>query len=371
VSAFRFELLAEDPGTRARAGAFHTPHGPFQTPAFIPVGTRGAMKALTAAQLEDTGAQIVLANAYHLMQRPGEDVVRELGGLHAFMGWNGPILTDSGGFQVWSLADLARVDEDGVTFKSEVDGRMLRFTPESTIAVEEALGADIVMPLDHCIEYPAARADVEAAVERTIAWARRCIAAKSRADQALFPIVQGGVFPDLRRRCAEALLALEPQPGYALGGFSVGEKGEEAAPAVRATVDLLPRDRPRYLMGVGHPADFLDAIAEGVDMMDCVLPTRNARHAGALTRTGRLQMRNARFSRSDAPLDEECGCLTCTRHSRGYVRHLAKANEMLAWILLSIHNVTFLNDLARGAREAIHAGRYDAYREEVKSRMAG
>lgn len=368
MTSFGFTLDATDGG--ARAGTLRTPHGGAETPAFMPVGTRAAMKVMTVRDLREAGAGIVLANAYHLMQRPGEEVVRELGGVHRFMGWDGPMLTDSGGFQVWSLAELRRMDRDGVTFKSEIDGNLLRLTPESSVAVQEALGADIIMPLDHCIEYPAEHADVARAVDTTIDWARRAAAARTRADQALFPIVQGGVYEDLRVSCAQALVELDA-PGYASGGFSVGEPSEQTWHVLAATNAHLPADRPRYLMGVGTPRDFLDAVAVGVDMMDCVLPTRNARHKHALTRHGSLRLRNLKHARDPRPLDEECACWTCAHHSRGYLRHLAQVDEPLVWTLLAIHNVAYMLDLARATRTAIREGRFEAFRRDVLAGLAG
>jgi queuine tRNA-ribosyltransferase len=364
---WRYELLGTDGA--ARAGRFHTPHGAFETPVFMPVGTRAAMKAITVAQLADTGAQIVLANAYHLLQRPGPDVVAKMGGLHSFMGWPRPLLTDSGGFQVWSLAQRVTLDTDGVTFQSQIDGATLRLTPERCVEVQEQLGADIVMPLDHCIEYPAPREAVARAVETTLRWARRCVAARRREDQALFPIVQGGVFADLRVECAQAMAELG-MAGYALGGFSVGEPKEVSGPALAAAAAALPADRPRYLMGVGTPADFLDAVAVGVDMMDCVLPTRNARHAVALTRTGPLRLRNARHATDPRPLDERCVCATCRTHTRAYLRHLFVVGETLGGTLVTIHNLTFLCDLAREARAAVLCGRFAEFRAQTLSGLA-
>ncbi len=361
---FSFTLAAQDTPTRARAGTIATPHGSAATPAFMPVGTRAAMKVMTTADLRQAGAGIVLANAYHLMQRPGADVVRDLGGLHEFMSWDGPLLTDSGGFQVWSLAARRAMDSDGVTFQSEIDGKSLHLTPESVMEVQEALGADIVMPLDHCIEFPAGRATVERAVDTTIAWARRSAAAQTRDDQALFPIVQGGVFDDLRLRCAEALVELDA-PGYAAGGFSVGESHDDTWRVLALTNDALPADRPRYVMGIGTPRDFLAAVAAGSDMMDCVLPTRNARHKHALTSRGTLRMRNLKHARDTRPLDDTCGCPTCATHSRGYIRHLSQVDEPLVWTLLAVHNVTFMLNLARRTREAICDGSFEQFRHDT------
>jgi queuine tRNA-ribosyltransferase len=364
---FRFELFTEDP-SGARAGRFHTPHGAFDTPIYMPVATRGALKSLTSAQLEETGATIVLANAYHLAQRPGPQVVAALGGLHRMMGWSRPILTDSGGFQVFSLAERRKIDADGVTFRSEVDGSTVRLTPETALEIEESLGADIVMPLDHCIEHPATRDDVARAVDRTVTWARRSVRAKRREDQALFPIVQGGVHVDLRIQCAQALVELEA-PGYATGGFLVGEPKEQAWEVLRAANGALPRAKPRYVMGVGTPEDFLDAVAQGSDMMDCVLPTRNARHHCALTRNGVVRLKNSRHARDTSPLDPECRCFTCRTASRGYLRHLCLVGEATGATLLTIHNLTWMLDLVRETQAAIRAGRFEAHRQAVKDRL--
>jgi len=336
----------------------------------MPCGTRGAVKGVTIAQVAESGAQMILGNTYHLLQRPGEDVVAALGGLHRFMGWDRPILTDSGGFQVFSLAKRRRMDADGATFQSEIDGSEIRLTPERCVAVQEKLGADVIMPLDHCIEYPATKEAVGDAVKLTVAWARRSVAAKTRAEQALFPIVQGGVFADLRRECAAALVELD-MPGYALGGFSVGEPKDVAAESLAAAAEALPVDRPRYLMGVGDPSDFLDAVAVGVDMMDCVLPTRNARHALALTWNGTLRLRNAKHARDEAPLDAQCRCFTCARHGRGYLRHLFQVGETLGGTLLTIHNLAFMADLARETRAAVEARRFGAFRAQTLARIAG
>jgi queuine tRNA-ribosyltransferase len=368
LTAFGFDLLAAD--GPARRGRLTTPHGAIETPVFMPCGTRGAVKGVTASEVEDAGVQMLLANTYHLLQRPGAPTVAALGGLHAFMGWRGPILTDSGGFQVWSLAERRAMDPDGVTFQSEIDGATIRLTPERCVEVQEHLGADVIMPLDHCIEYPAEKADVARAVALTVEWARRSVAAKRRPDQALFPIVQGGVFADLRQECAAALVELD-MPGYALGGFSVGEPGDVSRPALEATCGALPAGKPRYLMGVGDPTDFLDAVAAGVDMMDCVLPTRNARHAVALTWNGAMRLKNAKHAQDTAPLDPECRCFTCARHSRGYLRHLFQVGETLGGTLLTIHNLTFMGDLGRATREAVVEKRFAAFREETTRRLSG
>lgn len=368
MSAFRYELLAEDP-SGARAGRFHTPHGSFDTPVFMPVATRGALKSLTTAQLEETGAEIILGNAYHLMQRPGEQVVRAMGGIHGFMHWSRPVLTDSGGFQVFSLADRVKLDDDGVTFRSEIDGSSIRLTPERVIEIEEALGPDIAMPLDHCIAFGASRDDVARAADRTVAWARRSMAAQTRADQAVFPIVQGGVHTDLRIACAAALTELGA-PGYACGGLLVGEPKETSLAILAAVCGVLPRGKPRYVMGVGTPADFLDAVRCGADMMDCVLPSRNARHGTAITRNGPVRMKNAAHARDSGPLDPDCVCYTCRTHSRAYLRHLVHVGEPTAATLLTIHNLRCMTDVMRDARKAIAEGRFAAHRKDALARLS-
>lgn len=354
MSAFTFDLLATS--GQARAGVFHTPHGDLPTPIFAPVGTQATVKALTPAQLEEIGAVLVLSNTYHLYLRPGADLIEQMGGLHQFMQWPHPILTDSGGFQVFSLAQMRQIDEDGVTFKSHIDGSMHRFTPEVSIRVQEQLGADIIMAFDECAP-PYDRAYNQQAVARTHAWAERCLKAKTRSDQALFGIVQGGVFPDLREHSAEYLSSLG-FPGYAIGGLSVGETKAEMHAMLEIVNGILPGNKPRYLMGVGSPEDLIHAIARGVDIFDCVLPTRLARHAAAITLRGRLNLINAVFARDLSPIDEQCTCYTCRHFSRAYLRHLFVAREMLASTLLSIHNIHSLLELVRQARQAILEQRY-------------
>jgi queuine tRNA-ribosyltransferase len=324
---------------------------------FAPVGTQATVKSITPAQLEELGASLVLSNTYHLYLRPGEELVAEMGGLHAFMQWPHPMLTDSGGFQVFSLADSRKVDDDGVTFKSHIDGSMHRFTPEKSIAIQEKLGADIIMAFDECAP-PYDRAVNERSMARTHAWAARCLEAKSRPDQALFGIVQGGVFPDLRQASAEFISGLG-FPGHAIGGLSVGETKAEMAAMLDVVNEVLPAEKPRYLMGVGTPEDLVEGIRRGVDIFDCVLPTRLARHHAAMTRSGRLNMMNAEFSRDPRPIDETCGCYTCRNFTRAYLRHLTIAKEMLAATLLSIHNLYTLVHLAGEIREAIVAGSFD------------
>ncbi len=362
-AAFRFALEARDPGTRARAGVIETPHGRVRTPIFMPVGTRATVKGVLPRDLEGVGARIVLGNTYHLAVRPGADLVRRLGGLHRFMGWERPILTDSGGFQVFSLAKLSRLDDRGVRFKSPLDGSEMFLGPEESIATQEALGADIIMAFDQCPGNPCPPAVAREAVDRTVLWARRSRAARRREDQALFGIQQGALDPALRRECTERLLEIG-FPGYALGGFAVGEERGPMFEAIEQAAPLLPEDRPRYLMGVGTPEDILDAVALGVDMFDCVLPTRNGRNAQAFTAAGRLNLRNARFREDEAPLDPSCDCHACGRFSRAYIHHLFREEEMLAGMLASIHNLRFYLRLVEDARAAIEAGRYGEHRRD-------
>ncbi len=362
---FSIELLATDPTTAARRGRFHTPHGPVETPAFMPVGTQGTVKGLTIDQVADTGAQMILGNTYHLALRPGEDVVADLGGLHAFFGWKGPILTDSGGFQLFSLADRTKISEHGAVFRSHIDGSTLELTPERAVAIQEALGSDVAMVLDHVIALPAERDAVADAMHRSIRWAQRSQAAHTRGDQTQFAIVQGGLDVDLRLECAQRLAELNFR-GYAVGGLSVGEPPAEMYRILEAICPALPADRPRYLMGVGRPEDLLEAIGRGIDLFDCVMPTRNGRNALAFTDSGPMRLRNERFKRDTAPLEAHCPCLAC-RHSRGYLRHLFMANEMLGPTLVSIHNLTYYQRLVAEARQAIEAGRFDAFRAEKRT----
>ena len=349
---FKFELQARQ--GRARAGVFHTPHGELLTPVFAPVGTQASVKAITPAQLDELGASLVLANTYHLHLRPGDELVAEMGGLHRFMHWDRPMLTDSGGFQVFSLAENRKIDEDGVTFKSHIDGSMHRLTPEKSIAIQENLGADIIMAFDECAP-PYDRAYNERAMARTHAWVERCIRAKQRSDQALFGIVQGGIFPDLRQASAKFIAGLG-LPGIAIGGLSVGETKAEMNAMLEVVDPLLPEEKPRYLMGVGSPEDLVNGVLRGIDVFDCVLPTRLARHNAAMTRSGRLNLLNAAFTRDPLPIDKNCTCYTCRNFSRAYLRHLIAAREMLSATLLSIHNLHTLLALMADLRQAILAG---------------
>jgi queuine tRNA-ribosyltransferase len=361
-SKFGFELLHEDAGARARTARFTTPHGVVETPAFMPVGTQGTVKGVDSGRLRETGAQMILANTYHLALRPGEQTVAALGGLHSFTGWDGPILTDSGGFQVFSLADRMTLDESGVRFRSHIDGAAVELTPERSIAIQEQLGSDVAMVFDHVVALPNSRDVVEDAMRRSVRWAERCRVAATRDDQAQFAIVQGGLDAELRAESAEKLVAMD-FVGYAIGGLSVGEPPPEMYAALDVTTPLLPRDRPRYLMGVGRPIDLLEAISRGVDLFDCVMPTRNGRNALAFTDSGQVRLRNQQHAMDREPLDPACPCLAC-RHSRGYLRHLFQANEMLGPMLVSIHNLMYYQKVVAEARRAIAEDRLASHVEE-------
>jgi queuine tRNA-ribosyltransferase len=356
--SIRFTITHTDGA--ARAGLLETPHGLVETPIFMPVGTRATVKGVTPDHLEATGARIVLGNTYHLALRPGDEVIRDLGGLHRFMGWHGPILTDSGGYQVFSLTGLRKVTDRGAVFRSHIDGTMLELTPERAVKIQENLGSDIAMCLDECLPGDAPVEKIRDAVRRSILWAARCRDAHSRPDQALFGIVQGGLNLELRRECAESLSQLD-FPGYALGGFSVGESPELMHAALPACAAFLPAQKPRYLMGVGRPADILAAVIAGIDMFDCVLPTRNGRNASAFTMSGTVRLRNAKHWRDSAPLESDCTCYACRNFSRAYLHHLFQVNEMLGPMLLSIHNIAFFLRLMAEIRAAIREGRLTAF----------
>lgn len=356
--SIRFEISHLDGA--ARAGLLHTTHGSVQTPVFMAVGTQATVKGLTPDQLIQAGVQVVLGNTYHLALRPGDELIAELGGLHRFMNWSRPILTDSGGYQVFSLASQRKLDDRGVVFRSHLDGSLFDLTPERAVKIQENLGSDIAMCLDECPPGDASPAQLREAVRRSLLWAQRCREAHIRADQALFAIVQGGTDVALRAECAKALVALD-FPGYALGGFSVGEEMAAMLEALGPTAALLPAHKPRYLMGVGRPQDILQAIARGVDMFDCVLPTRNGRNAQAFTFEGVVKLRNARHRRDPAPLESGCPCVTCQTASRAYLHHLFAADEMLGPTLVSLHNVAFFSRLVAGARQAIAGGTFDAF----------
>jgi queuine tRNA-ribosyltransferase len=353
---FEYHLVANQ--GRARAGVFTTPHGDLQTPVFAPVGTQAAVKALTPGQVDELGASLVLANTYHLYLRPGDELVRKMGGLHKFMQWPHSLLTDSGGFQVFSLAQSRKVDDGGVSFKSHIDGSTHRFTPEKSIAIQENLGADIIMAFDECAD-PYDRKYIEKAMQRTHAWAERCLKVKTRRDQALFGIVQGGVFADLRTASAQFIAFLDT-PGIGIGGLSVGETKEETYTMVDLVNEILPDHKPRYLMGVGTPEDLIEGIRRGVDIFDCVLPTRMARHHSAFCSGGRLNLMNASFSRDERPIDPACDCYSCRNFTRAYIRHLIMAKELLAGTLLSIHNLRALIRLVGGMRNSIIDGTFQS-----------
>jgi queuine tRNA-ribosyltransferase len=367
---FRFELLKTDP-SGARLGRLHTPHGIVNTPAFMPVGTAGTVKGLTQQALEELGVEILLGNTYHLYLRPGHETIRGLGGLHKFMSWPRPILTDSGGFQVFSLSDLRKVTDDGVTFRSHLDGSEHFLTPEKALEIQTALGSDVMMVLDECIEQPSTREQTENAMRRTFDWARRSQAAfapSAGGEQALFGIVQGGTFPDLRRGSAEQICGIQFD-GYAVGGLAVGEPHTVTCEMTGVVTELLPSDKPRYLMGVGKPEDIPDYVGLGIDMMDCVLPTRSARHGCLFTSSGRLLVRNARHKNDPRPVDETCSCSVCSRYSRAYLRHLFMANEILGAVLATHHNVHFYLDLMKRIRHAIGLGEFKNLSSEWKSRL--
>ena len=363
-----FEILATD--GLARRGRLTTPHGVIETPAFMPVGTLGAVKGVTPQELASAGASVMLSNLYHLALRPGIDAIERLGGLHRFTGWTGPILTDSGGFQVWSLGGLRTVDADGVTFRSHLDGSPLRFTPEGVVDAQARMGVDIAMMLDECPPWPVERAAAEASWERTLAWARRARTAWNGGPGGLFGIAQGSVFPDLRQRAAADLAELDFD-GYAIGGVSVGEPSPERRAVVEWTAPALPLERPRYLMGVGYPEDILHAVANGVDLFDCVLPARNARHAVLFTRQGVLKMKNAQYRDDPRPIDLECGCPACARTSRAFLHHLFRAGELTAPVLATLHNLRYYLDFMADLRQAIGLGALTDTAEQLATRSTG
>ena len=362
MNNFSFELIKECPHTGARAGILHTPHGDIETPIFMPVGTQATVKGLKVEDLKDLGAQIILSNTYHLYLRPGEDIVAQAGGLHKFMNWDRPILTDSGGFQVFSLSKLRKVSDEGVEFRSHLNGAKHFITPEKAIEIEEKLGADIIMAFDQCTEAGASYADACEAMRKTKIWLERCVKAKTRDDQILFPIVQGNLFKDLRKKCVEDCLPYA-KCGIAIGGLSVGEEKSVMYDILDFLNPLLPKDQPRYLMGVGSPDCLVEGYGRGIDMMDCVLPTRIARNGTAFTKKGKLVVKNAIYKADFSPLDESCDCYTCKHYTRAYIRHLINADEMLGAELLSIHNLHFLLKLAHDCREAILGDYFPEFRK--------
>jgi queuine tRNA-ribosyltransferase len=375
MQPFDFSLEKTDSRTAARAGTVLTPHGPIETPVFMPVGTQATVKALSPAELDSCGAGIVLGNTYHLHLRPGDELIREAGGLHSFAAWHGALLTDSGGFQVFSLRDISKITDDGVRFQSHIDGSEHFFSPGRVMEIEHNLGADIIMAFDECPPARADAANIARAVERSLRWAAQCAEAHARLPlhygfpQALFGIVQGGTIEELRRRCAAELVAMD-LPGYAIGGLAVGEDIEATYRIAAFTASLLPPSKPRYLMGVGTPVDILEGIERGIDMFDCVLPTRNARNGSAFTSGGKVNIRNARHTRDfDHPLDSACGCYTCRNFSLAYLRHLYMAGEILALRLLTLHNVHFYMELVRTARRKIVAAEFAGWKETMVESM--
>jgi len=361
---FKFKTEAECSDTKARAGRMWTHHGEIETPVFMPVGTVGSVKAISPAELNDAGAQIILGNTYHLHLRPGEEIVHQMGGLAKFNSWHKPTLTDSGGYQVFSLAEMNKISEEGVEFRSHLDGRKLFITPERSIEIQSKIGADIMMVFDECVPNPCPKDYVRKSIDMTARWAERCKAAKHREDQALFGIIQGGTYKDLRKISAEQITSIDFD-GYAIGGLSVGEEIPVMYDLTDYCTDFMPKDKPRYLMGVGTPEDLLNGIARGVDMFDCVMPTRNARNGMLFTSKGRVHIKREEYKLSDEPVDPNCDCYTCRNFSRGYLRHLFKSGELLSQRLNSIHNLSFYLSLVKKARNAIQCGSFEKFKEET------
>ncbi|UCD85285.1 MAG: tRNA guanosine(34) transglycosylase Tgt [Deltaproteobacteria bacterium] len=367
---FCFELVKKEANTQARLGRLKTPHGEVKTPVFMPVGTQATVKSLTPEDLKDIGAEMVLANTYHLYLRPGVDIIKDLGGLHCFMNWEMPLLTDSGGFQIYSLGELSKIGEEGFTFKSPFDGSEHFLSPEDVMDIQEKLGADIIMTLDECTSYPASYDYTLNSLELTTRWAGRCKQAKSREDQALFGIIQGGMFPELRRRSAEQIVGIGFD-GYGIGGLSVGETKSMMWEMLESTLPFLPEDQPRYLMGLGKPEDLVEAVSRGVDMFDCVLPTRNARNGSLFTSEGKVVIKNSEYTRDGAPLDPNCECYTCRNYTRAYLRHLFMAQEILSARLNTIHNLYYYIELIGQIREAIGEDRLPQFQEELMEANVG
>ena len=371
TAPFTFELIAQDEQTGARAGVFHTPHGAIETPVFMPVGTQATVKTLDQDDLVEAQAQIILGNAYHLYLRPGHELIDRAGGLHTFMNWQRPILTDSGGFQVFSLGDLNTISEEGVRFQSHLDGSYHLFSPEKVMEIEHGLGADIIMAFDECTPYPCEREYAQRSMEMTLRWAERCQIRHQqlneershRPSQALFGIVQGSIYPDLRQQCARTLVDMD-LPGYAIGGLAVGEPREDMIEVIGSTTPHLPVHKPRYLMGVGLPHDLIEAVGHGVDMFDCVVPTRNARNGTAFTRSGRLRLKNAQHAEDNGPVEEGCSCKTCTHYSRAYLRHLFQTGEFLGLHLATFHNIFFFQQFMQEARQAIVGGHFAQWQRD-------
>lgn len=368
MRAVTYELIHKDKDTGARAGVLHTPHGDVLTPVFMPVGTRATVKAMSPEELKDIGAQIILGNTYHLFLRPGEDIVQKAGGLHKFMNWDRPILTDSGGFQVFSLSDARKITEDGVEFRSHIDGSKQFISPERSIQIQTALGSDIMMAFDECVSYPADYDYTKRSMERTLRWLDRCMEAQTREDQSLFGIVQGGFYEDLRRESALATVERDLD-GYAVGGISVGEPQEEFLRILKYTVPFLPEDKPRYNMGIGTPDYLFESVQAGIDMADCVLPTRIARNGTAMTSIGNVTIRNAIFREDFTPLDPNCDCYTCRNYTKAYIRHLVNVNEILGARLLTMHNLYFLTHMMADMRQAIREDRFLEFKREFYERF--
>ena len=364
MAAVTYELIKKDSRTKARRGRVNTPHGPIETPVFMPVGTAGTVKAMKPEEVRDMGAQIILGNTYHLYLRPGHEVVKAAGGLHKFMNWERAILTDSGGFQVFSLGAMRKISEEGVEFRSHIDGSKHMLSPEKSMEIQNALGSDIMMAFDECAPYPADRNYVKNSLERTTRWLKRCKEYhKNTEQQSLFGIMQGGMYKDLRKQSAEEIVELD-LPGYAIGGLSVGEPKEIMYEVMDDCVDYLPADKPRYLMGVGSPDCLFEGVERGIDMFDCVLPTRIARHGMAMTSQGRVNIKNAKYERDFTPLDPNCDCYTCRNYSKAYLRHLFKSDEILSSMLMTTHNLHFLVNTMAGIRKAIEEDRFLEYKEE-------
>lgn len=362
--SFYLEILHEDKETKARYGILHTPHGDVEVPMFMPVGTLATVKTLSPEELYEMGSQVILANTYHLHLRPGEDIVEKAGGVQKFMNYKGPMLTDSGGFQVFSLAKSRDIKEEGVTFKSHLNGDKIFFSPEIVMDIEQKIGADIAMSFDECIPYPASYEYAKKSTERTLRWAKRGKEVHTKKDQALFGIVQGGAYPDLRKYCAEELVKMDFD-GYSIGGTSIGEPKDVCFDMIDMAIPYLPKDKPRYLMGVGSLDYILEGIAKGIDMMDCVLPTRIARHGTLMTHHGRVNIKNLKYKEDFTPLDSECNCYTCRNYTKAYLRHLYVSDETFGKRLLSLHNTAFLLEIAKGAREAIKEDRFKEYKDKV------
>ena len=364
MAAVTYELIKKDSRTKARRGRVNTPHGPIETPVFMPVGTAGTVKAMKPEEVRDMGAQIILGNTYHLYLRPGHEVVKAAGGLHKFMNWERAILTDSGGFQVFSLGAMRKISEEGVEFRSHIDGSKHMLSPEKSMEIQNALGSDIMMAFDECAPYPADRNYVKNSLERTTRWLKRCKEYhKNTEQQSLFGIMQGGMYKDLRKQSAEEIVELD-LPGYAIGGLSVGEPKEIMYEVMDDCVDYLPADKPRYLMGVGSPDCLFEGVERGIDMFDCVLPTRIARHGMAMTSQGRVNIKNAKYERDFTPLDPNCDCYTCRNYSKAYLRHLFKSDESLSSMLMTTHNLHFLVNTMAGIRKAIEEDRFLEYKKE-------